>query len=64
MITLQDINQYTVSHKIDSNTDIFYILSLMHLEVRKAEVITPAVLSSSDNKIEYSTQDVLDLFNS
>ena len=64
MVTLQDINQYAVSHKIDSNTDIFYILSLMQLEVRKAEVITPAVLSSSDNKIEYSTQDVLDLFNS
>lgn len=64
MITLQDINQYTVRHKIDSNTDIFYILSLMQLEVRKVEVITPAVPLSSDNKIEYSTQDVLDLFNS
>lgn len=64
MVTLQDINQFAVSHEIDSNTDIFSILSMMQLEVRKVEVITPAVLSSSDNKVEFSIQDVLDLFNS
>lgn len=64
MVTLQDINQFTVSHEIDSNTDIFSILSMMQLEVRKVEVITPTVLSSSDNKVEFSIQDVLDLFNS
>ena len=64
MVTLQDINQFAVSHKIDSNTDIFSILSMMQLEVRKVEVITPTVLSSSDNKVEFSIQDVLDLFNS
>lgn len=64
MVTLQDINQFTVSHEIDSNTDIFSILSMMQLEVRKVEVITPAVLTSSDNKVEFSIQDVLDLFNS
>lgn len=64
MVTLQDINQFAVSHEIDSNTDIFSILSMMQLEVRKVEVITPTVLSSSDNKVEFSIQDVLDLFNS
>lgn len=64
MITLQDINQFAVSHKIDSNTDIFSILSMMQLEVRKVEVITPTVFSPPTNKVEFSIQDVLDLFNS
>ena len=64
MVTLQDINQFAVSHKIDSNTDVFSILSMMQLEARKVEVITPAVLSSSETKVEFSVQDVLDLFNS
>lgn len=60
MVTLQDINQFAVSHKIDSNTDIFSLLSLMQLEARKAETVNP---SPTALKVEYTTQDLLDLFS-
>lgn len=66
MITLSQINQYVKANNIDNNTDIFSILSQMQLEYKEdtskrlAENISPA---PSATKVEYSTQDVLDLFS-
>lgn len=66
MITLSQINQYVKANNIDDNTDIFSILSQMQLEYKEntskrvAKNLSP---TPSATKIEYSTQDVLDLFN-
>lgn len=66
MITLTQINQYVKANNIDNNTDIFNILSQMQLEYKEntskrvAKNVSP---TPSATKIEYSTQDVLDLFN-
>lgn len=67
MITLSQINQYFKANNIDDNTDIFSILSQMQLEYKEntskrvARNVSP---TPSATKIEYSTQDLLDLFNS
>lgn len=67
MITLTQINQYVKTNNIDDNTDIFSILSQMQLEYKEnpskrvAKNVSP---TPSATKIEYSTQDLLDLFNS
>lgn len=67
MITLSQINQYVKANNIDDNTDIFSILSQMQLEYKEnpskrvAKNLSP---TPSATKIEYSTQDLLDLFNS
>lgn len=67
MITLSQINQYVKANNIDDNTDIFSILSQMQLEYKEnpskrvAKNVSP---TPSATKIEYSTQDLLDLFNS
>lgn len=67
MITLSQINQYVKANNIDDNTDIFSILSQMQLEYKEntskrvARNVSP---TPSATKIEYSTQDLLDLFNS
>lgn len=62
MITLSQINQYASTNGIDDNTDIFSILSQMQLEYKAiSPIIEKLILTAS--KIEYSTQDVLDLFS-
>lgn len=67
MLTLSQIVQYVKANNIDDNTDIFYILSQMQLEYKEntskrvAKNISP---TPSATKVEYSTQDLLDLFNS
>ena len=67
MITLSQINQYVKANNIDDNTDIFSILSQMQLEYKEnhskriAKNVSP---TPSATKVEYSTQDLLDLFNS
>lgn len=67
MLTLSQIVQYVKANNIDDNTDIFYILSQMQLKYKEntskrvAKNVSPI---PSATKIEYSTQDVLDLFNS
>lgn len=67
MITLTQINQYVKANNIDDNTDIFHILSQMQLEYKEntskrvAKNVSP---TPSATKVEYSTQDLLDLFNS
>jgi hypothetical protein len=67
MITLTQVNQYVKTNNIDDNTDIFSILSQMQLEYKEnpskrvAKNVSP---TPSATKIEYSTQDLLDLFNS
>lgn len=67
MLTLSQIVQYIKTNNIDDNTDIFHILSQMQLEYKEntskrvAKNVSP---TPSATKIEYSTQDLLDLFNS
>ena len=67
MLTLSQIVQYVKTNNIDDNTDIFHILSQMQLEYKEnpskrvAKNLSP---TPSATKIEYSTQDLLDLFNS
>lgn len=60
MITLAQVNQYAKDNNLGDNTDIFYILSQMQLchstPQRNKMTIT-------DSKVEYTTQDVLDLFS-
>ncbi len=67
MITLSQVNQYASTNGIDNSTDIFYILSQMQLEYKEntsKRVAKNASPTSSATKTEYSTQDLLDLFNS
>lgn len=62
MITLSQINQYVSTKGIDDSTDIFSILSQMQLEYKvNSPIIEKPTLTAS--KVEYSTQDVLDLFS-
>lgn len=62
MITISQINQYVSTNGIDDSTDIFSILSQMQLEYK---VISPIMEKPTltTSKVEYSTQDVLDLFS-
>lgn len=67
MLTLSQIVQYVKTNNIEDNTDIFHILSQMQLEYKEntskrvAKNVSP---TPSATKVEYSTQDLLDLFNS
>ena len=62
MITLSQINQYVNANGIDDSTDIFSILSQMQLEYKAiSPIIEKPTLTAS--KVEYSVQDVLDLFS-
>lgn len=62
MITLSQVNQYVSTKGIDDSTDIFSVLSQMQLEYKAISTIMekPTLTAS---KVEYSTQDVLDLFS-
>ena len=62
MITLSQIYQFSKKNNLNGDTDIFYILSQMQLEYK---VIPTQVIQDtpSASKIEYSTQDLLDLFS-
>lgn len=69
MITLNMVNQYALDNNLGDDADIFYILSQMQLVItdtfrRMADEVSPSA-SGTDflNKVEYSTQDVLDLFS-
>lgn len=62
MITLSQVNQYVSTNGIDDNTDIFSILSQMQLEYKEISPITEKPILTA-SKVEYSTQDVLDLFS-
>lgn len=72
MITLSMINQYAIDNDLGDDTDVFTILSQMQLEYKKdnlRSVSTSLSLPSASgtntfNLVEYTTQDVLDLFNS
>lgn len=67
MLTLSQIIQYVKANNIDDNTDIFHILSQMQLEYKEnsSKRVTKNVSPTpSATKVEYSTQDLLDLFNS
>ena len=62
MITLSQVNQYAMDNNLGDSTDIFSILSQMQLEYKTiSPIIEKPILPAS--KVEYSTQDVLDLFS-
>lgn len=62
MITLSQIYQFSKKNNLNGDTDIFYILSQMQLEYKVMP--TQAIQDTpSASKIEYSTQDLLDLFS-
>ena len=62
MITLSQVNQYAMDNNLGDSTDIFSILSQMQLEYKEiSPIIEKPMLPAS--KVEYSTQDVLDLFS-
>ena len=62
MISLSQLNQYVSTNSIDDSTDIFSILSQMQLEYKAiSPIMEKPTLTAS--KVEYSTQDVLDLFS-
>lgn len=62
MITLSQVNQYAMDNNLGDSTDIFSILSQMQLEHKAiSPIIEKPILPAS--KVEYSTQDVLDLFS-
>lgn len=62
MITFSQVNQYVSANGIDDSTDIFSILSQMQLEYKViSPIIEKPILTAS--KVEYSIQDVLDLFS-
>lgn len=72
MITLSQVNQYAMDNNLGDDTDIFSILSQMQLEckdndyLRVVDTIPPTPPASemhSFNMVEYTTQDVLDLFS-
>ena len=71
MITLSLVNKYALDNNLGDDTDIFSILSLMQLEyknninLRIVDNIppTPSAPKIDVDKVEYSTQDVLDLFS-
>lgn len=62
MITLSQVNQYVSINGIDDSTDIFSILSQMQLEYKVISHTTEKPIPTA-SKVEYSTQDVLDLFS-
>lgn len=70
MVTLDMINQYALEHNLGDDTDVFLILSQMQLAVtdtsrRLAEEVFPTASGKdSFDMVEYTTQDVLNLFNS
>ena len=72
MITLSMINQYAMDNNLGDDTDVFTILSQMQLEYKKDNLrsvstsfpLPPASETNNFNLVEYTTQDVLDLFNS
>lgn len=62
MITLSQIYQFSKANNLSEDTDIFYILSQMQLEYKVMP--TQAIQDiPSASEIEYSTQDLLDLFS-
>lgn len=70
MLTLSQVNQYALDNNLGDDTDIFSILSLMQLEYRNTNLHTvgkaspiPSVYGNTFDMVEYSTQDVLDLFS-
>ena len=65
MITIKDICQCAKDNNLSDNTDIFFILSSMQLDYRvklSTSIVDKTSITHID-KIEYSTQDVLDLFS-
>lgn len=71
MITLSMVNQYAMSNNIGDDADIFTILSQMQLETKGENIPVisnslphpPSAPKTDSLLVEYTTQDVLDLFS-
>lgn len=63
MITLSQINQFANTNNISKDTDIFSILSMMSLSYEVKERI-PSPPTPPDTHIEWTTEEVLALFDS
>lgn len=63
MITLTQVNQYARDNNLSGSTDIFSILSQMWSDYTIKDSITVEKPTLTTSKVEYSTQDVLDLFS-
>lgn len=71
MITLSMVSQYALDNNLGDDTDIFTILSQMQLETKEGLCAAsnclphppPAPKADDSLLVEYTTQDVLDLFN-
>jgi hypothetical protein len=63
MITLSQVSQYARDNNLSDSTDIFSILSKMWSDymIKDSIIVEKPTLTTS--KVEYSTQDVLDLFS-
>lgn len=71
MVTLNNVNQYALENNLGDDTDVFYILSLMQLDVKEKEL--PAISNSLSlpsppatdfsTLVEYTTEDLLNLFS-
>ena len=63
MITLSQVSQYARDNNLSNSTDIFSILSKMWSDymIKDSIIVEKPTLTTS--KVEYSTQDVLDLFS-
>lgn len=58
------INQYALDNNIGDDTDVFTILSRMQLEYNTKPLQVVREVSPTVSHIEWTTEEVLELFNS
>ena len=63
MITLSQVNQYAMDNDLGDDTDIFTILSKMQLIYENTIPQGNKAPISVDSHIEWTTEDLLDLFS-
>ena len=63
MITLSQVNQYAMDNDLGDDTDIFTILSKMQLIYENTIPQGNEAPISVDSHIEWTTEDLLDLFS-
>ena len=63
MITLSQVNQYAMDNDLGDETDIFTILSKMQLIYENPAPSRNKAPISVDSHIEWTTEEVLELFS-
>lgn len=63
MITLSQVNQYAMDNDLGDETDIFTILSKMQLIYENTVPLRNKAPISVDSHIEWTTEEVLELFS-